>query len=118
MSNKRNAARTEKQQKKADEGIVSKHFPKVKKIVVNMSYTQKGLGSPLQRTLSFLPGSNAYFIVECLSKTCVDGGFNLKKIINSMVKGQKKATDGTLDCCSKKSLDCLSVIDYKVAIKY
>ncbi len=118
MSNRRNAARTEKQQKKMDEGTVISHYPKVKKIIIDMTYAQKGLGSPLQRTLNYTPESNAYFIVECLSKTCVDGGFDLSRFINRMVKGNKKTADGKLDCGSKKSSECLSTIDYKVAIKY
>jgi hypothetical protein len=118
MSNRRNAARTEKQQRKLEEGTVISPFPKVKKISINMIYTQKGLGTPLQRTLNYLPESNAYFIVECLSKTCVEGGFDLSRFINTMVRGNKKTADGQLNCCSANSADCLSAINYKVAIKY
>jgi hypothetical protein len=117
-NNRKNAIRAEKQQKKIDEGTVSSHFPGVKKIIIDMTYTQKGLGTPLQRTLNFSSGSNAYFVVECLDKTCLDGGFDLAGVINSMVRSKKRASGGSLGCCNNETNDCQSAIDYKVAIKY
>lgn len=83
-----------------------------------MTYTQKGLGRPLQRTLNFSPGSNSYFVVECLDKTCLDGGFDLSRVIKEMVRNKKRTSNGKLRCGNRKTADYHSAIDYKIAIKY
>ena len=82
-------------QQKRDAGSVATHFPEVANIVMNMTYNQKGTRSIL-RTFHFTPNSYAFFIVNCLRKDCVDGGFDLTQVITAMIKNHKAEAKGTL----------------------
>jgi hypothetical protein len=114
MINKRNDSR----QKKIDAGLVSEHFPGVSSIVVNMMYNQKGIAKPIRRVVNFSADSYAYFRIECLTKNCVDGGFDLTRGIKSMIKNRKKKFKGTLSCKGDGVASGHSDIDYEVNIKY
>ena len=113
MNNKKNEAKKEKLQQRLDSGFMSKNFPEVASIVVSMMYNQKGAKSVL-RTVNFSPGSYAFFRVGCLSKDCVDGGFDLNQIITAMIRNRKEAEKGDLVCESTDH----SAIAYEVDIHY
>jgi len=113
MNNKKNTARREMIQQRADAGFVSAHFPDVSSIVINMMYNQKGIKS-LARTINFSPGSSAFFKVACLSRECIDGGFDLHQVITTMVRNRKETAKGDLNCESSDH----SAITYDVSIQY
>jgi len=113
MNSKKNAARREIQQQKLDAGFVATHFPDVASIVINMMYNQRGTKS-LARTVNFFPGSYAFFRVACLNNDCVDGGFDLTQVINTMIRNHREAAKGDLSCESAEH----SAIAYEVAIQY
>lgn len=115
---RKNEARMERIKQRADSGLMSKHFPKVASIVINMSYKQKGVAKPILRTLNFYPSSYAFFRVDCLSDDCIDGGFDLTKIISSMIKSSRQTVKGELGCESGSPSAEHSAITYEVAIKY
>ncbi len=102
-------------------GLLSERFPHVSGIVINMKYYQKGSDSVLMlRTVNVIPSDFAYFNMECVTKGCMDGGFNLTKVIAKMVKDRKKTSKGKLVCCGKTdspSSDHASV-DYEIGIEY
>ncbi len=108
-------------QHKLAAGLLSERFPSVSGIVINMKYYQKGSDSVLMlRTVNVIPSDSAYFNMECVTKGCVDGGFDLTKVIAKMVKARKKASKGKLVCCGKidsPSSDHASV-DYEIGIQY
>ena len=108
----------EKLQQRHDAGSVSKRFPEVVDIVINMTYyNQRGIKSVL-RTFNFSPTSYAFFRVDCLSRNCVDGGFELTPIVTTMIRNRRVGTKGVLSCeGSDPSGDC-SDIAYEVAIHY
>ncbi|MGD0281607.1 MAG: hypothetical protein ABSB95_04520 [Dissulfurispiraceae bacterium] len=123
MSNKQHhSAKAElNRQNKIAAGLVSERFPKVKSIVVNMTYYQKGVNPVLMvRMVNILPTTYAYFNMECMIRDCVNGGFELTPIITRMVKGMKKTLKGKLTCKGKN--DGLepdhASIEYEIAIKY
>ena len=118
MNNKKNAARTERLQQKVQAGFVSAHFPEVKSIVISMMYNQSGIGKSLPRIVNFSPDSSAFFRIDCLSKDCVDGGFDLSQVLNSMIRNRREAEKGQLSCEGNGASADHSGIAYKVVIKY
>lgn len=118
INSRKNAARTERLQQRLDAGFVATQFPEVASIVVSMIYNQKGIKESLPRTVNFFPGSYAFFRVNCLSKECVDGGFDLTQVITGMVGKRKEAEKGELICEGSGSSVDHSAIVYEVSIKY
>ena len=104
-------------QQKHEAGSVATHFPEVANIVMNMTYNQKGARSIL-RTFHFTPGSYAFFIVNCLRKDCVDGGFDLTQVITTMIRNRRAEVKGSLSCAGTDSSTNHSDIVYEVAIQY
>ena len=118
MFSRNNRARLEKNQQKLDAGFVSAHFPEVASIIINMMYKQQGVANPISRTMNFFPGSCAFFKVDCLSDDCVDGGFDLTRIINSMIRNHSKEEKGELGCDDTGPRPDHANIVYEVAIQY
>ena len=118
MNNRRNVARAERQQRKEDAGHVAEHFPQVARIVISMTYTQRGIGKSLPRTVHFVPASYALFAVSCLDKDCVDGGFDFTQIITGMIGRRKEVTKGELSCEGNGLAVDHSNVEYEVVIQY
>ena len=118
MWNRNNRATLERNQHRLDAGILSRHYPEVASIVVSMMYKQKGLAQPILRTLNLYPESSAFFKVDCLSDDCVDGGFDLSQVINSMIRNHSKEVKGELGCDDSGPRADHSSIAYAVAIQY
>ena len=117
MNNCKNAVRTERMRQRREAGSVAERFPGVEGIVISMTYNQKGTRSIL-RTLNFSPSSYAFFRVDCLSKGCVDGGFDLTQVITTMARSHREIAKGVLGCEGNDPLDTHSDILYEVAIQY
>jgi hypothetical protein len=117
MNNKKNVTRTERLQQRLDAGCMADLFPGVAGIDIRMTYNQQGIKS-LLRTFKFTPGSYAYFRVDCLSKDCVDGGFDLTQVITGMVRKRREAAKGELSCGGGGPVADHSAIVYEVAIHY
>ena len=104
-------------QQKLDAGPVSSSFPEVANIIISMMYKQRGTKS-LLRTVNFSPDSYAVFRVDCLNKDCVDGGFDLTQVINTMIRNRRETGTGELGCEANDPSYTHSDISYDVAIKY
>lgn len=121
MNNNRHTAMMEKRQEmmqqRLEAGSVATRFPEVVSIIMNMTYNQKGTISIL-RTFHFNPSSYAFFKVNCLRKDCVNGGFDLTKVITAMIKNRRMNAKGTLSCKDKTSTTSHSDIVYEIAIQY
>jgi hypothetical protein len=118
MNNKKNEVRKERQQQRIDSGLVETHFPEVSSIVINMKYSQKGVLKPLPRIVNFFPSSYALFRIDCLRKDCVEGGFDLNKVITTMIKKRRETAKGELCCEGDGSSTSHSEIAYEVAVQY
>jgi len=118
MNSRKNAARVEKLQRRVDAGFVATHFPEVASIVISMMYNQRGIQKSLPRVVNFFPSSYALFRVDCLSKECVHGGFDLTQVITGMVRNRKEAAKGDLSCEGDGPSADHSTIVYEVAIQY
>lgn len=104
-------------QQRREAGSVATRFPGVASIVMNMTYNQKGAVSML-RTFHFTPSSYAFFTVNCLRKDCVDGGFDLTKVITAMIRNRRVDAKGALSCKGKDAPTNHSDIVYEIAIQY
>jgi hypothetical protein len=118
MNNReKQAARAERKQQKIEAGFMASLFPKVQSIIISMMYSQKGIMQSLPRTVNFFPSSYAFFKVNCLSKECVEGGFDFSRIITAMVSNRKEASKGELGCEGGPTADHSAIV-YEVAIQY
>ena len=114
-------ARMERTRRRIDAGLISKRFPEVSRIVVDMSHTMKGrMALPLLMTLNFSADSHAYFHVECLNRDCKDctEGFDLDLVIASMVRSRALSREGKLDCKGEGLTSGHVHIAYTVTIQY
>jgi hypothetical protein len=121
MNNNKHAAMMERKQdmmqQRCDAGSVATRFPEVTNIVMNMTYNQHGAKSII-RTFHFTPSSYAFFIVNCLRKDCIDGGFDLTQVITTMIKNRRVEVKGSLSCTGTDSSANHSNIVYEVAVQY
>ena len=115
---KKNSAKAEMRQRKLDAGFVRDRFPEVEGIVVSMAYQQKGMQKSLNRVINFFPDSSALFVIDCLNKDCVDGGFDLTRVITAMIIDRRERAKGDLSCEGEGPSADHSTIAYEVAIKY
>lgn len=83
-----------------------------------MENRQPGLAQSMSRKLHFTPSSHALFKIECLSKGCTDGGFDLTKAISSMVRNRKATARGEITCQGKGPAENHSQIIYEITIDY
>jgi hypothetical protein len=106
-------------QRKLAAGLVSECFPDVLDIKVRMTYYHKGATPVLMvRIVNFWPSRHAYFNMDCMTKGCVDGGFDLTPVIGAMVKHHKNFGKGKLSCKGNSPSSDHTSIDYEITIKY
>jgi hypothetical protein len=118
MNNRqKQSVRAERKQQKLEAGFMSSLFPEVASINISMVYNQKGIKQSMPRTVNFFPASYAFFRVDCLSKECVEGGFDFTDIISSMVRSRKVSANGELGCGGGPVEDHSAIV-YEVAIQY
>lgn len=120
MNSRKNAARIERQERRVEAGFVSAQFPEVAGIVISMMYNQRGIAKSLPRVVNFFPGSYALFRVDCLSRGCADGGFDLTQVITGMIRNRRETAKGELSCEGNDPTPTAghSSIVYEVAIQY
>lgn len=118
MFSRNNQARLEKKQNRVEAGFMSKHFPEVAGIVINMTYKQNGMANSIHRVVNFSPASYAFFKLDCLSDDCVDGGFDMTQVITSMIRNRSETAKGELGCDDSGPRPDHSNIVYEVAIRY
>jgi hypothetical protein len=107
----------EMMQQRREAGSIATHFPEVASIDMNMTYNQKGAKS-IMRIFHFTPDSYAFFILNCLRKDCVDGGFDLTEVITTMIRNRRVGVKGALSCKGTDSSANHSDIVYEVSIQY
>lgn len=110
-----------KKQHRLDAGLVSDCFPQILGMVIHMTYYHNADNPILmERTVNVFPTSYAYFKMECMTKGCEEGGFDLTSAIVKHIKQHKKSFKGKMVCKGKNSdhpLDHAS-ISYEVSVKY
>jgi hypothetical protein len=121
MNNNKHTAMMERKQEtmrqRLEAGSVATRFPEVASITMNMTYNQKGAISIL-RTFHYTPSSYAFFMVNCLRKECIDGGFDLTQVITEMIRNRRVDAKGALSCKGTDAPTSHSDIVYDIAIQY
>jgi hypothetical protein len=119
----RSAIQLQKREQRAqmdiEAGLVSEHYPNVSKITLVLTYYQVAAMPVLMvRTINFLPHSVANFKMNCAIPGCEGGGFDLTKIIATVVKGHKKTLKGKLACKGKNEAfdKNHASIDYEIIV--
>ena len=110
-----------KKQARLKAGLLSEKYPNVSGIVLLMTYYHSAENRILmERTVNVFPSSYAYFLMECMIKTCEEGGFDLTKIIAKTIKQKKKVVRGEMSCKGKidKEPRDHANISYEINIKY
>ena len=115
----RNIAKMERRKLKLESGLISEHYPEIASILIKIknSYGKKN-PITIARDFTFLPDSQAYFTIECLNKNCADGGFDMAKLIISMIKNRKLSGAGELHCNGTTLPSDHSHISYTITIQY
>jgi len=108
-----------KKEQKIESGKISDRFPDVSSITIHVT-NYHGRKNPviIKRVFQFSPDSYAYFVLECLRKKCVDGGFDFGKIITKIAKGHRSSESGELACKGNNLSKDHSYISYKISIRY
>lgn len=115
----RKRALKEEQRKSA--GLLSEKFPTVSSIVINLSSTHKAAHPILmKRTVYFYPDTYAYFHIDCMTKNCENGGYDLTNVVGNLIKKKGGTGEGEMICGGKVPdlSDGHSGISYKIRIKY
>jgi len=102
-------------------GLVAERYPSVSSLVLRMTYYQRTSDPILmKRTLNFLPSDYACFYFDCLREGCIDGGFELSRVVSEMIKKKIKSTKGKLVCNGKSKILHLNhaSIEYEICIQY
>ena len=123
MANRNNyAAKAElHKQRKSAAGLISEHFPQVAGMVIQLTYYQDRANSLLMvRTVNVFPTSSAYFRMDCMTKGCEDGGFDLTSVIRGMIRDKKREKKGRIECRGKgESVSAgHASVEYDIAIRY
>lgn len=111
------ATKADKKKQNTEYGSVSSLAPKVAKITISMQYAKTGVLEPLLRVVNFTPESAALFKVSCLCSDCPESTFDFTKIIQSMIKGHKTVSKGSISCDNCSTPECTDVA-YTATIKY
>lgn len=100
-------------------------FPHVEQVVLQLSFTdQSGMSTYSAQTLTYSPAANTFFDIPCPSSVCTDGGFDLRRVVSSLVSRGGSETSGKLDCMGRQSSDqndthrALLQLDYRVNVTY
>jgi hypothetical protein len=112
-------ASIKKKQNQIESGKISDRFPQVSSISIEVkNFHGKEYPIVIIRTFKFLPDDYAYFNIECLRKRCIDGGFNLNRIIAKMISIHTGSKSGELYCHGNNLSRGHSYIYYDVNVKY
>jgi hypothetical protein len=102
-------------------GLVSERFPQVSGIVIHLTYNHKAANPVLmERTIYVSPGSYAYFCMECMTRVCENGGYDLTPVIANMIRSRNKSGKGKMVCTGENGdlpRDHAS-ISYEVTVNY
>ena len=74
----------------SNSSYISQEFPNLKSISIKITFTDPDDGRTSMKTITYQPGSKAYFQYDCPYRECVNGGYDLKNAIERAIR----STDG------------------------
>lgn len=106
-----------KDEQKLASGLLSERFPQVLSIIIHVTHMQKAANPVLmKRTMYFYPDTCAYFHIECMKKSCEDGGYDLSPVISNMMRDHKETRKGEMVCDNVNGEH--SSISYEITAEY
>ncbi len=106
-----------KEEQKHAAGLLSERFPQILNIIINMTYSHKAVKPVLmKRTMYFYPDTYAYFHMDCMTKSCEDGGYDLLPVISNMMRDNKETRKGEMVCDNVQREH--ASISYEINVKY
>lgn len=96
----RKRALKEEQRKSA--GLLADMFPTVSSIVVDLAYAKKSESPALmKRTVYYYPETYAFFHIDCMTKHCENGGYDLTQIVSDLIEKNGGSGEGEMSCSGK-----------------
>jgi hypothetical protein len=117
LHRKKNEAKAALLKEKEFSRLVCERYPDVASIVIRMRYRSEG-SVALKRTLHFYPESPAFFKMNCLGQGCENGGLNLTRVINSMIRNHDRSIKGSLRCTNRVPDVVHADMSYDISVKY
>ena len=106
-----------KEEQKHSAGLLSERFPQVLTIVIHMTYSHKAVNPIImKRTMYFYPDNYAYFHMDCMKRSCEDGGYDLLPVISTMARDHKETGKGEMVCDNVEREH--ASISYEINVKY
>lgn len=98
-------------------GVISERYPQVEALTMGITYYRGPQNSVVMvRTINFFPTSDAYFDMPCLIKDCTNGGFDLTKTVDELIKSGRKSKCGKMPCRGKDPSH--ASIAYEITVQY
>lgn len=98
---------------------VSKKFPGVKELVVELRFADpEGKVHPSPHKRKFAPEMQAYFEFQCPLRDCVGGGFNLTTAIPKALSDRRGTGGGKLSCNGRRDRDGVADHTCRLELQY
>jgi len=99
--------------------------PQVEQVLVELSFVdQSEMEHYSPQTHTFHPAATAFFEFPCPSSVCTGGGFDLGRVVSSLIARGGQQTSGILDCMGQQSADqydshpALLQLHYRLTVSY
>jgi hypothetical protein len=99
--------------------------PHVEQVTVELSFVVQGeMEHYSPQTHTFHPAATAFFEFPCPSSVCTGGGFDLGRVVSSLIARGGEQTSGVLDCLGQQSGDqydghrALLQLHYRLIVAY
>jgi hypothetical protein len=80
--------------------------PHVEQVIVELSFVDhSGMAHYSPQTHTFRPAAAAFFEFPCPSSVCTGGGFDLGRVVSSLIARGGQEASGILDCLGQQSAD-------------
>jgi len=109
----------------AEAHSVRERFPRLERLTIDMTFSDvRGLGTYSPQMRSFSASAKAFFAFGCPRTLCLQGGFDLDPIIQTLLESDRDNSNGTLECrgwlhpSHSANTRCLLQLHYALQLLY